>query len=299
MLPSQARLLGRHPRRQDRRRRHRIHGGVYTFARTGAAARTESAKLIAPDDTPGDQLGLSVAIDGDTIVAGAPGDDIGGNFDRGSATAFFSQADSDDDGARDSADDCPTGDTGWTSNATTDRDTDGCRDSTEDTDDDNDSKADGSDSCAAGELGWTSNATTDNDSDGCRDAGEDTDDDNDTVADGSDNCRTLAANAPSGCPAVTRSLTLSYSKSKQKFKGALAASEPSCVSDDLVTVWKKVSGDDMEIGADEVNVRGKYVVSKRGRPGKYYSTVEERVVADVAACGSATLAHIAVALVPR
>jgi hypothetical protein len=41
-------------------------GSVYTFARTGAAERTEIAKLV------GDTIGYSVAIDGDTIVAGAP-----------------------------------------------------------------------------------------------------------------------------------------------------------------------------------------------------------------------------------
>ncbi len=258
-------------------------GAVYTFARTGAAARTETAKLIAPDDSPADQLGLSVAIDGDAIVAGALSDDVGDNLDQGSATAFFSPADSDEDGVRDSADDCPTG-------AATglDTDGDGCKDAGEDPDDDNDGKADGADNCAAGELGWTSNATTDNDSDGCRDAGEDPDDDNDTVADGSDDCRTLPASTPSGCPDVTRSLTLSYSQSKQKFKGALAASEPSCISNDLVTVWKQVSGDDAKVGTDEVNARGRYAVSKRRRPGKYYSTVDERVVSDVAACGSAT-----------
>jgi hypothetical protein len=54
-------------------------GSVYTFARTGAAARTETAKLTASDayspsayDFGGGLLGSSVAIDGSTIVAGAP-----------------------------------------------------------------------------------------------------------------------------------------------------------------------------------------------------------------------------------
>jgi hypothetical protein len=55
-----------------------------------------------------------------------------------------------------------------------------------------------------------------------------------------------------------------------------------------VTVWKKRSGDDAKIGEDEVNARGKYVVSKRRRPGRYYSTIDERVVPDVASCDSAT-----------
>src|SRR4029079_13871153 len=48
-------------------------GAVYTFARTGPLAPKENAKLTAPDATHDDGLGWSVAIDGDTIVAGAPG----------------------------------------------------------------------------------------------------------------------------------------------------------------------------------------------------------------------------------
>jgi FG-GAP repeat len=63
-------------------------GSAYTFARTGAAARTETAKLTASDGAASDFFGSSVAIDGDTIVAGAPGDDVGATPDQGSASAF-------------------------------------------------------------------------------------------------------------------------------------------------------------------------------------------------------------------
>jgi hypothetical protein len=126
------------------------------------------------------------------------------------------------------------------------------------------------------------------DGDGLGDETEDSDDDNDTVADEFDNCPILAASTASGCPAVSRSLTLSYSKSKRAFKGALGASEPSCVGNHRVTVWKRAGGADKKIGVDEVNAQGKYLVSKRGRPGRYYSGVNERVVPGVAACDSAT-----------
>jgi hypothetical protein len=63
-------------------------GSAYTFARAGAAARTETAKLTASDAAAGDQLGLTVAIDGDTIVTGAPLDNIAANPDQGSAYTF-------------------------------------------------------------------------------------------------------------------------------------------------------------------------------------------------------------------
>jgi hypothetical protein len=96
--------------------------------------------------------------------------------------------DTDGDGLPDPADVCPAGDTGWTSDGTTDHDSDGCRDAGEDTDDDNDGIGDGADACATGDLGWSSAPSTDHDGDGCRDAGEDTDDDNDGVLDGADAC---------------------------------------------------------------------------------------------------------------
>ena len=49
-----------------------IKGSAYTFARAGAPARTETAKLTSSEPMVGDSLGQSVAIDGDTILAGAP-----------------------------------------------------------------------------------------------------------------------------------------------------------------------------------------------------------------------------------
>ena len=66
----------------------RDQGSAYTFARTGAPARTQTAKLTASDGEAIDRLGLSVAIDGDAIVAGADGDDVGANVNQGSASVF-------------------------------------------------------------------------------------------------------------------------------------------------------------------------------------------------------------------
>ncbi len=53
-------------------------GAVYTFARTGAPNRTETAKLtIASPATATPALGSGVAIDGDVIAAGAPAEGSG------------------------------------------------------------------------------------------------------------------------------------------------------------------------------------------------------------------------------
>jgi hypothetical protein len=67
-------------------------GAAYSFAATGAAARTETAKLTASDGAAGDLFGWSVALAGDTIVAGAPRAAVGANADQGAALVFFSPA---------------------------------------------------------------------------------------------------------------------------------------------------------------------------------------------------------------
>jgi hypothetical protein len=67
-------------------------GAVYTFAATGAAARTETAKLASSDGAADDSFGFSVALAGDTIVAGAHFDDVAANADQGSASVFFAPA---------------------------------------------------------------------------------------------------------------------------------------------------------------------------------------------------------------
>ena len=130
----------------------------------------------------------------------------------------------DDDGIPDSEDSCQFGDTDWVPDETTDHDSDGCRDATEDLDDDNDGYLDAEDNCPTGYMGdhldadndgcddlnedkdndgdgienhldlcpngaqyWAGTAE-DNDGDGCRDADEDDNDDNDPYLDSVDDC---------------------------------------------------------------------------------------------------------------
>src|SRR5206468_3800090 len=51
-----------------------------------------TAELTASDGATGDELGLSVAIDGDTIVAGAPYHQVGSNSQQGAAYVFTKPA---------------------------------------------------------------------------------------------------------------------------------------------------------------------------------------------------------------
>jgi hypothetical protein len=62
-------------------------GSVYVFTRSGATW-TIQQKLFANDGAAEDYFGRSVALSGDTVVAGAYGDDIGQNTFQGSAYVF-------------------------------------------------------------------------------------------------------------------------------------------------------------------------------------------------------------------
>ena len=64
-------------------------GLAYVFTKPGAgwATATETAKLTASDAAADDEFGISVAIDGDTVVVGAHKDDDNGS-DSGSAYVF-------------------------------------------------------------------------------------------------------------------------------------------------------------------------------------------------------------------
>jgi trimeric autotransporter adhesin len=68
-------------------------GAAYVFVKRvdGWASETEAAKLTASDAAPG-ELGFSVAVSGDTIVAGAPTATVTGNSGQGAAYAFVKPA---------------------------------------------------------------------------------------------------------------------------------------------------------------------------------------------------------------
>jgi len=68
-----------------------VQGSAYVFVKPiagWAGNLTQTAKLTASDGTGGDEFGTSVAISGDTVVVGAPFDDIGTALNRGSANVF-------------------------------------------------------------------------------------------------------------------------------------------------------------------------------------------------------------------
>ena len=62
-------------------------GSAYVFVRSGTTW-TQQAQLVAADGAAGDDFGFSVALGGDTALAGARLDDIGANGNQGSAYVF-------------------------------------------------------------------------------------------------------------------------------------------------------------------------------------------------------------------
>ena len=65
----------------------RFAGAVFVFVRDGDAWR-EQAKLTADDAAPSDRFGVSVDIEGDTIIVGSLLNDAGGTKDAGAAYIF-------------------------------------------------------------------------------------------------------------------------------------------------------------------------------------------------------------------
>jgi hypothetical protein len=66
-----------------------LQGAAYVFVKpaSGWVSETETAKLIASDSGQ-DSLGMSVAVSGNTVVAGAPGASVSGHTGQGAAYVF-------------------------------------------------------------------------------------------------------------------------------------------------------------------------------------------------------------------
>ena len=122
------------------------------------------------------------------------GDDITDNLDY----------DDDGDFINDLLDSCHYSQIGFISTGSSDHDSDGCDDETEDDDDDNDQLNDTLDNCPKGMTGWIRTNSSDLDNDGCMDALEDYDDDNDGFEDYEDYCSRIPGNSTfefeKGCP---------------------------------------------------------------------------------------------------
>jgi hypothetical protein len=122
----------------------------------------------------------------------------------------------------------------------------------------------------------------------------DNDVDGDGTVNATDRCPFAAATTTSGCPLVSRSVTLAYSTSRQRFRGKVSSSEPECVDLKTVKVFKRRPGPDLKIGQTTTNDTGDFQLSARATSGRYYSMVATKVVAGVAQCGSDTSPNLVI-----
>jgi len=146
-------------------------------------------------------------------------------------------------------------------------------------DDDGDGADDPSDNC----LGLANAGQRDTDGDGKGDAC-DGNDDGDHLGDHADKCDRLASPSPSGCPVVSRSLSAGYRDGA--FRGRLFAGVRGCYAHQYVVVWKVRTGRDARIGAVATKNDGRWRLWHSRRHGKYYATVRQVVVPEVAQCSS-------------
>ncbi|MFN9968665.1 MAG: FG-GAP repeat protein, partial [Phycisphaerae bacterium] len=58
---------------------------AFMFACSAFAQRSTPLQVLQPSGAGTDLFGSAVAIDGDTMIVGAPRDDVGANADQGSA----------------------------------------------------------------------------------------------------------------------------------------------------------------------------------------------------------------------
>ena len=116
---------------------------IYADGRVVVVAASTPA--MTGGDSQADLDGDGIADATDNCLATANADQT--NTDNAADGGDACDEDDDNDGVKDLADTCARNAIGWTSDATTDNDGDGCRDADEDLDDDNDGVEDGSDNC--------------------------------------------------------------------------------------------------------------------------------------------------------
>jgi FG-GAP repeat protein len=155
-------------------------GSIYVFQKEASGDWTEQDKLITNDAADYDRLGFSVALSGDVILAGVPGDnDAGQGTDTGSV--YFYELDTDEDGYADSVETSNGSDPLDNSSTPPDNDGDFIVDA-DDPDDDNDGYSDTDENANGTDLLDSGSTPPDNDGDFVSDL-NDPDDDNDGYTD--------------------------------------------------------------------------------------------------------------------
>ena len=114
------------------------------------------------------------------------------------------------------------------------------------------------------------------------------DGDGDGIADQADDCP--AVSGAGGCPQLDRKITISYSKSRGVFKGAITeAAEEVCERGETVKVFRALSqGGRKRVGTDRTNQAGRYRVGEDKADGRFYAEAKPSLEPDLGICAPAT-----------
>jgi len=113
------------------------------------------------------------------------------------------------------------------------------------------------------------------------------DSDTDGIADEADDCPALAG--PGGCPQLARTLSISYSKRRGEFKGAIDSDEKKCERRETVKIFRELSdGGRRTVGTDRTNRAGRYRIGKNDSHGRFHAEAKPSLEPDLGICVPAT-----------
>ena len=119
----------------------------------------------------------------------------------------------------------------------------------------------------------------------------DLDNDGDGISNPDDGCPAVPGAGPIGCPTASRTVTLEYSASLDRFRGRLESSEPDCVDSKRVSLYR----DGTQIDSRLTTSTGGYAFTDPSpAPGSYEALAPNKIVDGALLCERASSAPVAI-----
>jgi streptogramin lyase len=81
-----------------------------------------------------------------------------------------------------------------------------------------------------------------------------------------------------------RTLSISYSRKGERFKGELASAKAACAAGQKVVVVRRRRGDDVRIGSDSTDAAGRWRVAEPGAQGRFHAETKPSVLPAAGTC---------------
>ncbi|WP_243395144.1 thrombospondin type 3 repeat-containing protein [Nocardioides currus] len=193
-------------------------------------------------------------------------------------TISYTVCDADGDGAEEHTDNCK----GLANPDQADLDGDGLGNAC-DADVDGDGAPDSGDNCVTVPNPDQADADRNGVGDACTG-----DDDGDGRADAVDGCPLAAGATASGCPNVTRSVSIKLVKKHSLLVGSVGAGLAGCRAEAEVTLWKQRRGADRRLVLTTTDDRGRWRTRAPRAAGKYYASVSRTYLTRLVECAPDT-----------